>query len=174
MSRVSGLLLMLLVTAIVIQHGACAKDDNKYGSTRASKRLMKELQRFYESDSFRNGVFSVELVDDNIYEMEVKILIIDQDGPLYKDLQVLKQNGGEDHVKLRLSYKDDYPTSPPSVRIVYPVFYSRPVSPSGSICMGLLSARGWSSVYTLESILIEIAATLSQIRIDPLADIRQY
>uniref|UniRef100_A0A6G1S8J6 Ubiquitin-conjugating enzyme E2 Q2 n=1 Tax=Aceria tosichella TaxID=561515 RepID=A0A6G1S8J6_9ACAR len=174
MSSVARILMILAVTAIVIQQVANAQDDNKYGSTRASKRLMKELQRFYESDSFKNGVFSVELVDDNIYEMEVKVLIIDADSPLYIGLQKLKEHGGKDHLKLRVSYKDDYPISPPSVRVVYPIFQTPPVSPTGFICMELLSPQGWSSAYTLEPLLIQIAATLSQVRVDPSADIEQY
>lgn len=112
-----------------------------YGSVQATDRLMKELREVYKADSFKSGVFTVELVDDSLYEWYVKLSIVDCDSPLHKDLAALKERGGEDHIMLHISYKDNYPFAPPFVRIVYPVLTGGYVLNGGAICMELLTKQ---------------------------------
>lgn len=131
-----------------------------YGSVQATDRLMKELREVYKSDSFKNGVFTVELVDDSLYEWYVKLSIVDAESPLHTDLVQLKDKGGKDHIMLHISYKDNYPFAPPFVRIVYPVLTGGYVLNGGAICMELLTKNGWSSAYTIEALIMQIAATL--------------
>lgn len=112
-----------------------------YGSVQATDRLMKELREVYKSDSFKSGVFTVELVDDSLYEWYVKLSIVDAESPLYTDLMQLKDKGGKDHIMLHISYKDNYPFAPPFVRIVYPVLTGGYVLNGGAICMELLTKQ---------------------------------
>lgn len=131
-----------------------------YGSVQASDRLMKELKEVYKSESFKSGVFTVELIDESLYEWSVKLSIVDSESPLHVDLKKLKDNGGKDHIALHISYKDNYPFAPPFVRIVYPVLTGGYVLNGGAICMELLTKQGWSSAYTIEALIMQIAATL--------------
>ncbi|KAG7268916.1 hypothetical protein CRUP_021811 [Coryphaenoides rupestris] len=57
------------------------------GSVQASDRLMKELREIYRSQSYKTGIYSVELVNDSLYEWHVKIRTVDPDSPLHSDLQ---------------------------------------------------------------------------------------
>lgn len=112
-----------------------------YGSVQATDRLMKELREVYKSDSYKSGVFTVELVDDSLYEWYVKLSIVDPESPLHVDLKQLKDKGGKDHIMLHISYKDNYPFAPPFVRIVYPVLTGGYVLNGGAICMELLTKQ---------------------------------
>jgi ubiquitin-conjugating enzyme E2 Q len=131
-----------------------------HGSLQATDRLMKELREVYKSDSYKNGIFTVELVEDSLYEWHVKLSIVDPESPLHTDLLQLKDKGGKDHIMLHISYKDNYPFAPPFVRIVYPVLTGGYVLNGGAICMELLTKQGWSSAYTIEALIMQIAATL--------------
>lgn len=132
-----------------------------FGSVQATDRLMKELREVYKSDSYKSGVFTVELVDDSLYEWYVRLSIVDSESPLHKDLKELNEKGGgNDHIKLHISYKDNYPFAPPFVRIVSPVLMGGYVLSGGAICMELLTKQGWSSAYTIEALIMQIAATL--------------
>jgi len=112
-----------------------------YGSVQATDRLMKELREVYKSDSYKSGIFTVELVDDSLYEWYVKLSIVDPESPLHGDLLQLKEKGGKDHIMLHISYKDNYPFAPPFVRIVYPVLTGGYVLNGGAICMELLTKQ---------------------------------
>ncbi len=100
------------------------------GSVQATDRLMKELRDIYRSDSskkgkliryapiflksvitnlFPVGVYSVELVNDSLYEWNVRLLSVDPDSPLHSDLQLLKDKDGRDHILLNLLFKVNQP-----------------------------------------------------------------
>ncbi|XP_076350478.1 ubiquitin-conjugating enzyme E2 Q2-like isoform X6 [Tachypleus tridentatus] len=94
------------------------------GSVQATDRLMKELRDVYRSESFKKGVFTVDLVNDSLYEWNVKLLMVDPDSPLHNDLAQLKEKDGKDYILLNILF------------------------------------NGWSSAYTVEAIVLQIAATL--------------
>lgn len=91
------------------------------GSVQATDRLMKELRDIYRSDSFKNNMYSIELVNDSIYEWNVRLRSVDPDSPLYNDLLLLKEREGKDSILLNIMFKDTYPFEPPFVRVVYPI-----------------------------------------------------
>uniref|UniRef100_A0A8C5FJL7 UBC core domain-containing protein n=1 Tax=Gadus morhua TaxID=8049 RepID=A0A8C5FJL7_GADMO len=130
------------------------------GSVQASDRLMKELREIYRSQSYKTGIYSVELVNDSLYEWHVKIRTVDPDSPLHSDLQVLKEKEGVDYILLNFSYKDNFPFDPPFVRVVSPVLSGGYVLGGGALCMELLTKQGWSSAYSIESVIMQINATL--------------
>ncbi|XP_043089532.1 ubiquitin-conjugating enzyme E2 Q1 isoform X9 [Puntigrus tetrazona] len=130
------------------------------GSVQASDRLMKELREIYRSQSYKNGIYSVELVNDSLYEWHVKLRTVDPDSPLHSDLQVLKEKEGMDYILLNFSYKDNFPFDPPFARVVSPVLSGGYVLGGGALCMELLTKQGWSSAYSIESVIMQINATL--------------
>ncbi|XP_023015798.1 ubiquitin-conjugating enzyme E2 Q2 [Leptinotarsa decemlineata] len=130
------------------------------GSVQATDRLMKELRDIYRSDSFKKKMYQIELVNDSLYEWNVRLMCVDPDSPLSHDLQILKEKEGKDSILLNMLFKDTYPFEPPFVRVVYPVISGGYVLVGGAICMELLTKQGWSSAYTVEAVIMQISATL--------------
>uniref|UniRef100_A0A2K6EGC2 UBC core domain-containing protein n=1 Tax=Propithecus coquereli TaxID=379532 RepID=A0A2K6EGC2_PROCO len=90
-------------------------------NVQASDRLMKELRDIYRSQSYKAGIYSVELINDSLYDWHVKLQKIDPDSPLHSDLQILKEKEGIEYILLNFSFKDNFPFDPPFVRVVSPV-----------------------------------------------------
>lgn len=130
------------------------------GSIQATDRLMKELRDVYRSESFKRGTYSVCLNNDNLYDWTIKIIRVDPDSTLHKDLMQLRGQEGTDHVSLNMTFTDKFPFDPPFVRVVYPVLTAGYVLSGGALCMELLTPQGWSSAYTIEAVIMQIAATL--------------
>jgi len=130
------------------------------GSVQATDRLMKELRDIYRSESFKNGCFKVDLQNDSLYDWNVRIYRVDPDSHLYSDLRQLKDKEGIDYILLNLVFEPNYPFEPPFVRVVYPVMQNGYVLLGGALCMELLTKQGWTSAYTVEAIIMQIAATL--------------
>jgi len=78
------------------------------GSVQATDRLMKELREVYRSESFKRNVFKVDLIDDSLYEWNVKLFVVDSDSPLHEDLKQLKEKEGRDHILLHIRFKENY------------------------------------------------------------------
>uniref|UniRef100_A0A8D2PFS3 Ubiquitin conjugating enzyme E2 Q1 n=1 Tax=Zosterops lateralis melanops TaxID=1220523 RepID=A0A8D2PFS3_ZOSLA len=123
------------------------------GSVQATDRLMKELRDIYRSPSFK-GVHSL---DD---PLGFSCHRVDEDSALHNDLQILKEKEGTDFILLNFSFKDNFPFDPPFVRVVSPVLSGGYVLGGGAICMELLTKQGWSSAYSIESVIMQISATL--------------
>ncbi|XP_008552800.1 ubiquitin-conjugating enzyme E2 Q2 [Microplitis mediator] len=130
------------------------------GSVQATDRLMKELRDIYRSDSFKKGMYSIELVNDSLYEWNIRLMCVDPDSPLHKDLVLLKEKEGKDSILLNMMFKEAYPFEPPFVRVVHPIISGGYVLVGGAICMELLTKQGWSSAYTVEAVIMQISATL--------------
>lgn len=141
---------------------------------------MKELRDIYRSDSFKRNIYSIELVNDSIYEWNIRLMSVDPDSPLHNDLLMLKEKEGKDSILLNIIFKETYPFEPPFVRVVHPIISGNyglfdALEPSwrvdlhstggyvllgGAICMELLTKQGWSSAYTVEALIMQISATL--------------
>lgn len=91
------------------------------GSVQATDRLMKELRDIYRSDSFKNRMYSIDLVNDSIYEWNIRLKSVDPDSPLHSDLVLLKEKEGKDSILLNIMFKETYPFEPPFVRVVHPI-----------------------------------------------------
>ena len=132
-----------------------------FGSPTANDRLMKELRDIFRSDNYRNGMYEVELINDSLYDWNVRLFKVDPDSNLYKDLQLIKQQQeGKGYILLNFTFKDNFPFEPPFVRVVEPIIVGGYVLSGGAMCMELLTKQGWSSAYCIESVLLQIAATL--------------
>jgi len=66
--------------------------------------------------------------------------------------------GGGAVVELEVLFGDDFPASPPFVRVVSPrfAFHTGHVTVGGSICMQLLTTSGWDSSFTVEAALVMV------------------
>lgn len=125
-------------------------------------RLMREFREIRKSDSHKRGVIEVELENEsNLQEWKVKLAIA-EGCSLHKDLLTLKGMGGPDHVMLRVSFGDNYPTEPPFVMVDYPILGSGYVNLDNSLCMDILTGHGWNSSFTIEAFLLMILSGLQE------------
>lgn len=132
-------------------------DDVTNNKTVRSRRLMKEfrdLQRLQSSKS--DPVFSVELVDDNLYEWHVRLYKVDSDSDLGNDMKEL----GINYILLHLIFPENFPFAPPFMRVITPRIEKGFVMEGGAICMELLTPRGWASAYTVEAVIMQFAASV--------------
>jgi ubiquitin-conjugating enzyme E2 Q len=129
-------------------------------SVRASDRLMRELRDIYRSQNFKEGLYTVELIDDNLYNWYIKLFKVDSESPLSEDMKRLNELEGIDHLLFHVVFDDKFPYSPPFVRLVRPGVKGGYILAGGAICMELLTPQGWSSAYTMEAVVLQIGATL--------------
>lgn len=130
-----------------------------------NKRLLVEynkIKKMEQSLEEKNGLSSreFELIEsDNINLWNVKLLKIDNDSKLFKDMQTLKI----DHILLEIEFTEKYPIEPPMVRVLKPSFVpiTGHVTDGGSICYELLTNQGWSPAINMESLLISLKAIIS-------------
>ncbi|CAD6234002.1 GSCOCG00007465001-RA-CDS [Cotesia congregata] len=134
--------------------------SNVVGSIQANDRLMKELSIVYKSDYYKKGMLTVNLIDDCLYEWEVGIKEVDSDSELMKDLKLLKIVENKDSILLRMTFSANFPYEPPFVRVIHPVMMRGFVTHGGSLCLELLTRQGWSSAYSIESLIIQIISSL--------------
>ena len=103
--------------------------------------------------------FEVSLLDEsNLLKWSVEMSLPD-DTPLGAELvQHSSATGAPPHMVLEVSFGHDFPTSPPFVRVVSPrlAFHTGHVTIGGSMCMELLTTKGWNSEYTVESALVMV------------------
>jgi len=125
-----------------------------------SKRLMKELKDIQKSAALKDGVFSVDLVGDNLFEWDVKLRKFDEESKLAHDLTHMARTYGVADIWLRLSFPSNYPFDPPFVRVLAPLVQGGYVLTGGAICMELLTPDGWSQAYTVEAVIMQTMATM--------------
>ncbi|PAV89996.1 hypothetical protein WR25_06624 [Diploscapter pachys] len=90
----------------------------------------------------------------------IRIIKFDEDSPLSSDLVTLKQQHNQDHILFHFIFNENFPHDPPFVRVVSPTINNGYVLSGGAICMEVLTKQGWSSAYSVESLILQIAATL--------------
>jgi len=128
------------------------------GTPTANHALMKQFKEIQKSDSVAKGVFAVDLIDDNLFQWCLKIKQVDSDSKLAEDLKALKAKNGQDYIHLVLRFAENFPFEPPIVSVVSPRMIHGHVI-DGAICLELLTREGWSSVYTVEGIIMQIMTT---------------
>ncbi|EME46140.1 hypothetical protein DOTSEDRAFT_78519 [Dothistroma septosporum NZE10] len=145
----------------------------EYASTATTKRLMKELRSlqkvedstplaelgwFIAAEKIENVYqWIVELHSFHTFEVKGKLL------PLADDMK--KQ--GVKSVVLEIRFNKDFPFTPPYVRVIRPRFLSLGqgggghIVLGGAMCMELLTNTGWSSVSSMESVLMQIRMAIA-------------
>ncbi|XP_004530266.1 ubiquitin-conjugating enzyme E2Q-like protein 1 [Ceratitis capitata] len=122
-----------------------------------ARRLMKEYKEIQKvHNGQKDPVFTVELINDNLYEWYARLHIVDPDSKLAKDMTEMNIP----FILLHLVFPDNFPFAPPFMRVVEPRIEKGFVMEGGAICMELLTPRGWASAYTVEAVLMQFAASL--------------
>ncbi|BES88692.1 Ubiquitin-conjugating enzyme [Nesidiocoris tenuis] len=134
--------------------GAAAMEVHQ--KTVRTRRLMKELQDIERSQRKDNPAFTVELINDNLYDWHVRLYGIDQESELANDMRLHDIKC----ISLQLTFPDNFPFVPPFMRVVSPRIEKGFVMEGGAICMELLTPRGWASAYTVEAIVMQFAASI--------------
>lgn len=122
-----------------------------------ARRLMKELKEIQRLQTNRpEPVFTVELVNDNLFEWHVRLLRVDPESDLAGDMREL----GVPCILLHLIFPENFPFAPPFMRVISPRIEKGFVMEGGAICMELLTPRGWASAYTVEAVVMQFAASI--------------
>ncbi|KWU47088.1 hypothetical protein RHOSPDRAFT_14601, partial [Rhodotorula sp. JG-1b] len=153
----------------------------KNPSRTALSMIQKEMKAMMKTQEIEGPTkagffYDPERSNDNAFTWIVELPqgSFDQDIPLAKDM---KQRGVKS-ILMEIRFGDSYPFSPPFFRVVHPRFLpfihggGGHVTGGGSICMDLLTSNGWSSVYSIEAILLQIRMAMSNLeprpgRLDP-------
>lgn len=147
-------------------NGVKTSDVNEMSSSHAQRVRAKRLMKEFHDVTVRcdNKLFSAELVEDNLYEWNVKLYKIDTDSLLYRDMV----ETGTKFILLNITFPDNFPFAPPFMRVSAPRIEGGFVLDGGAICMELLTPKGWSSAYTVEAIVLQFSAAVvkGQGRID--------
>ena len=145
---------------------AAAGLDARHTSRRAGARLAQELRHIAASRPAENG-YRVDLVADDLFQWEVRFFAFDAAEPIARDMAAQ----GVAEIVMRIRFPEDYPFAPPFCRIVRPrfAFHTGHVTVGGSICMELLTRRGWSPENTVEALCMSIRSTwlAGGARLDP-------
>jgi ubiquitin-protein ligase len=134
-----------------------------------NKRLLTEYKKMHELEKKGVGI-SVEIPDESNFYLW-KVYITNFEGSkIESDMKKL----GIKAIEMEIIFTEKYPINPPFIRIIYPRFQFRTghITSGGSICMELLTNKGWSSVCSLESIIYDIKANI--IEGDGQIDIERY
>uniref|UniRef100_A0A3B3U2U1 SUMO-conjugating enzyme UBC9-like n=1 Tax=Poecilia latipinna TaxID=48699 RepID=A0A3B3U2U1_9TELE len=76
--------------------------------------------------------------------------------------------------KLRMLFKDDYPSSPPKCKFEPPIFHPN-VYPSGTVCLSILEEdKDWRPAITIKQILLGIQELLNEPNIQDPAQAEAY
>lgn len=145
-----------------------------------SRRLMKEYRDIQRLMRLPNPVFTVsvgranrvgitslshttttsppqvQLHNDNLFEWNAQLHVVDPESPLARDMLEL----AVPHIQLHLSFPENFPFAPPFMRVVEPRIEKGYVMEGGAICMELLTPRGWASAYTVEALLMQFSASV--------------
>lgn len=123
-----------------------------------AKRLMKELKdvQRLEHNNPIDPPFTVELVNDNLFEWHIQLYRIDSESELAADMKEL----GVKFILFHVVFPENFPFAPPFIRVISPKIDKGFVMEGGAICMELLTPRGWASAYTMEAVVMQLAASL--------------
>ena len=143
-----------------------AQKEMQLKQSRGSGRIMKELRDMTQTDTTNQDIkYEFRYNDDNIMIWEFDLLasnFMDSSKPvdspeqpnLYKDCLAAKV----DRIKFEIRLPDDYPFSPPFVRIISPRFLQMTgyVTYGGSICFELLTKGGWVAAMSVVKVMIAV------------------
>jgi len=137
-----------------------------YATPVATMRLnrdLKNLLKVQDSTPLHElGWYIDSEVVSNIYQWIVELHSFDPTLPLAQDMKA----AGVTSVVLEIRFGQDYPHSPPFVRIIRPRFLpfmnggGGHVTIGGALCMELLTNTGWSAVSSIESVLLQVRLAL--------------
>ncbi|CAI6322823.1 unnamed protein product [Periconia digitata] len=128
----------------------------------ATQRLMRDLKELVKVQAkqpqHQLGWHLDEEKITNMYQWIVELHSFDSSLPLAQDMKRM----GHKSIVLELRFGKEYPMCPPFVRVIRPRFLGFTqgggghVTLGGAMCMELLTNSGWTSVLSIESILLQV------------------
>ncbi|KAH9220067.1 hypothetical protein DL95DRAFT_443142 [Leptodontidium sp. 2 PMI_412] len=133
-----------------------------YATSSATKTLSRNLKEVLATQNktplHELGWYINPEMISNVYQWIVELHSFDQSLPLAQDMKAAKVTS----IVLEIRFGKDYPFSPPFVRVIRPRFLpfsaggGGHVTAGGAMCMELLTNTGWTSVSTIESVLLQV------------------
>lgn len=125
--------------------------------TKGIKKLVKEYKKIIKLDKEKAG-FRVEVDPTNSYIWKVYIFGYDPVSLIGKDMISL----GIKEIEMEVRFPDNYPLSPPFIRIISPRFKYQTghVTSAGALCMQILTDKFWSPACSMESLIITIKSEI--------------
>lgn len=141
-----------------------------YATSSATKALQKQLKQIIKRQLNTNlgeqRYWTLDLSKlDDLYTWYFKLSSFDPDIPLAKDMRQY----GIDGVYLQVKFGPQAPNTPPFVRIIKPRFVQwvngggGHVTAGGSICVEMLTMKGWKKDYTMDEVLTVVHQALSDV-----------
>ncbi|DAA74358.1 TPA_exp: putative Ubiquitin conjugating enzyme [Trichophyton benhamiae CBS 112371] len=142
-----------------------AAPDNATPSATASlQRDLRGALRIQDNEPLADlGWYIDPNLVSNVYQWIVELHSFDPSLPLSKDMA----KAGIKSVVLEVRFPQQYPMSPPFVRVIRPRFLGFQqgggghVTAGGALCMELLTNSGWSAVSSIESVLLQVRLAIS-------------
>ena len=138
-----------------------------YATPMATKRLGKllaDLVKVQNSTPLHElGWYIDENKVENLYQWVIELHSFDRSLPLWSDMKKADLTS----IVLEMRFTENFPYSPPFVRVVRPRFLpfmaggGGHVTAGGAICMELLTNNGWLVTNTIESVLLQIRMAIS-------------
>lgn len=117
--------------------------------------MLREIKSVQTDETMRR--FTFHFANTNHWEVRFPSASFIDDAPqLFNDLEKYAgKTNVEPHVVLSIVFPDDYPRSPPFVRVVQPRFqqYTGHITIGGSICAELLTPSHWQDIGCVQLIL---------------------
>src|SRR5271170_1117173 len=141
-----------------------------YANSSATKVLQKQLKEIIKLQLRTNlgdqRYWTLDLSRlDDLYTWYFTLSTFDPDIPLSKDLKTYKV----DAVHLQVKFGPQHPSTPPFVRIIKPRFMQwvngggGHVTAGGSICIDMLTMKGWKKNITVDTVLMVVHQALSDL-----------
>jgi len=128
-------------------------------ATKSLNRALREVLDIQKKTPLHElGWYIDQELVSNVYQWIVELHSFEPSLPLAQDMK----KAGVTSVVLEIRFGKDFPFSPPFVRVIRPRFMpfaaggGGHVTAGGAMCMELLTNSGWSSVSTIESVLLQV------------------
>jgi ubiquitin-conjugating enzyme E2 Q len=147
--------------------------EPSYATSSATMRInrdLKELLKIQKNTPLHElGWYLNEQLISNVYQWIVELHSFEADLPLAKDMKA----AGMTSIVLEIRFPKDYPHSPPFIRVIRPRFLpftqggGGHVTGGGAMCMELLTNSGWSSVSSIEGVLLQVRIAITNLEPKP-------
>ncbi|KAI7182115.1 hypothetical protein KC343_g12697, partial [Hortaea werneckii] len=142
----------------------------EYAVSGTTKRLLKELQhlqKVQQSSTLADLGWYIDVDKiENVYQWIVELHSFQCLNPKLPIVTQMK-NKSMKSIVLEICFNKDFPYTPPYVRVVRPRFLTFAqgggghIVMGGAMCMELLTNTGWSSVSSMESVLMQVRLAIA-------------
>lgn len=133
-------------------------------STKRLASVIKQLQKAQATTPLHELGWYIDFENiENMFQWIVELHTFDSELPLAKDMKKANITS----IVLEVRFGQDYPFSPPFVRVIRPRFLpfmsggGGHVTIGGAVCMELLTSNGWTPATSMEAVFVSIKMAMS-------------